>query len=232
MNVLLELHVGQPSAGIRSSMPLGSQNGTSWQQHLEQAQAAGWFCRADRLQTARTEPAVTPAAWQSAATPANVPAPGAGTEARADVAVDGQSAQRVGERDSTSMPLSRGQQVNSEDRHFQSEACATSAAAPTCTSNRASLPSRRVSEVKTAQESLSSCVTQERARLRLHVEADLVGLHVWLGLEGTTSEVAARAASLAPQVRASLERSGARVASVTCNGTPLYSCAVPAREEP
>lgn len=67
--------------------------------------------------------------------------------------------------------------------------------------------------------------------VRVHLEQGADGVAVWLGLDGTLLDVTDRAESALSELRRKLEASGQRLATVICNGLPMYEAANPAENQ-
>jgi hypothetical protein len=84
---------------------------------------------------------------------------------------------------------------------------------------------------------LESMRTPGAPGVRVHVEQDDTGLHVWVGVDAHDPALAARAASLLATVLAAPTSGTYRLATLVCNGTTLYADAgtaisLPHQEQP
>lgn len=214
-----------------------------WQQQLQRAQAAGWFCRSDGL-APRDAAAGRPVANGTGDLlagghrihAASLAKPAAASHVHAAL-----SLAMTGNRIAAWNPA-----VVAIAYHSGATPQATPAGQPPelAISWATHLAPLVAQDGGSAQEAIpmdprslfESAPAQEGpAPARFHIEEGLHGLRVWLGVDGTAMEVAAQAGALAAALRRHCERAGLRLAEVTCNGLTVAGDPVPQispREEP
>ncbi|MCG2594955.1 hypothetical protein LZ009_19425 [Ramlibacter sp. XY19] len=225
MSTPVPFHVDTPMATGPASA-LRPAAAKSWQQQMQQAQAAGWFCRSDHLSgEAASLPAQRPTETGTATggamakrasvrpvSPAHArPVPSSAGPGRtpAGLALPGmphamapRMAPEFAATSSQRPPHPPLVSAQADGEPFEAVL-----AGPDCADER-----RAVSTFRDPAE---------QASVRVHMEQGPDGLHLWLGLDGAAAETHARAAAVAAALRAEYARSGLRLAAVTCNGVCL-----------
>ncbi|MDB5858699.1 MAG: hypothetical protein JWQ76_2388 [Ramlibacter sp.] len=235
MNIDL-LNVG--AAGL-AGPAVRPREATAWQQQLQRAQAAGWFCRSDRLPAGEAMPD-RPSAQSLErpagrgrqldadfrSTPASRPL-GTSTLVAASSLAAAQAPVATPDIAGVVAPMqapASGHQVRATVIPGEEPLAARVDSAPEATDllePRSTVP--------------AAAAKGESPAVRVHIEEGPQGLQFWLGLDGTSADVAARASGLAAELRRQCERAGLLLANVRCNGLAVAGHApapIRSREEP
>jgi hypothetical protein len=196
-----------------------------WNQHLQRAQAAGWFCRSDRIggasipvkQAEVVAHGIAPRGTRTQTTLLALLPTRSRLTAQPTAAVDRPASLAVTSlRGSVDLPATTRDAAPLVRR----EPVVLPAAAGT-DGARIWAPAARPHVDEARPAGPLSSARQDDQSIRVHIEGDADQLHLWLGIDGLPAEIGARAAALAVELRSDCERAGVRLASIVCNGVRL-----------
>jgi hypothetical protein len=233
------LAAGSGAAGTAGTSSR-SNGAAGWQQQLQRAQAAGWFCRSDQLPTGEATPDRSRAVdLQQRVAGGGPGSAGMGMKPASQPHVP--STFNVAKRlaPATALaPASAAAEMVVPSQVVDAARIASTMVPPgeAPAATRVARQTPRANALSEPQPAHGPAAEKpEPPAIRVHIEEGSQGLQFWLGLDGTPAEVAARAIGVAAELRRQCERAGLRLASVTCNGLPVAGDApvpIRPREEP